>query len=108
MNDRNIEFSGNIVKKYLDRMINQFYKILPLKENKESSLNRYMESLQREMLGCKELVKQIGEDGAYLSLLSILQYLIDNDCEVKVVRSEVFKAIRLCENLKNRYEDKEE
>lgn len=103
MTNKNIELSNAVIKKYLGLMIGRFYKILPIKEDGEPSLIKYMESFQREMLGCKSLVAALNNDGEYLTLLSILQYLIDNDCSTEIVRSEVFKAIRVCEKLQERY-----
>jgi hypothetical protein len=63
-----------------------------------------MESLQAEVLGCEALVETIKADSMFLSLVSILQYLIDHtESEVIVFRREVFKAISICNKLKARY-----
>ena len=73
-------------------------------------LNNYLRtlvnlrSLQAELLGCKELVEAIHEDPMFLSLISILQYLIDTpSCPTPVVKREVFKAISICNKLKAKY-----
>lgn len=92
-----------LVNKYMESLIGQFYKILPIKENDDSTLIDYMKSLQREMIGCNELIIALNHDSIYLRLLSILQYLIDSDCSVKTVKSEVFKAINLCKKLYKKY-----
>lgn len=93
-----------ILNNYLRALINLFFKILPLKETGECSLGTYMQSLQAELLGCQSLVEAIQEDPMFLSLISILQYLIDNpDCDVAFVRREVFRAISICNKLKDRY-----
>lgn len=93
---------------YLDEMVNKFFKILPMKESNEPSLYEYMSSLQVELIGCEGVIKALHEDARYLTLISILQYLIDNDCEVKVVKREVFKAISLCKKLRKKYSDTKE
>ena len=93
----------NMVDKYLDRLVNQFFKILPIKENGEPSLYEFMKSLQAELLGFKGLMDQIGNDSMYLTLLSILQFLIENECEIPVVKREVFKAISICKKLRIKY-----
>ena len=103
MTKHSIEVPDMMAQKYLNALIGQFYKILPIRESGEPTLKFYMESLQREMLGCKELMDTIGYDELYLSLLSILQYMIDNDCEVAVVKSDVFKAINICKKLQKKY-----
>lgn len=73
-------------------------------ESKEESLPTYLESLQIELLGCKELIVAINNDSYYLVLLSILQYFIDNpDASVRVVKREVFRAISICNRLKACY-----
>lgn len=93
-----------VLNNYLRALINLFFKILPIRESGESSLDTYMRSLQSELLGCKELVVAIHEDPMFLSLISILQYLIDNPtCSVSTVKREVFKAISICNKLKAKY-----
>lgn len=100
---QNIDLPKNLVQKYLQSLIGQFYKILPIKESGEPSLGKYMDGLQREMIGCQSLIIALDYDELYLSLLSILQYLIEHDCEVQTVRCEVFKAINICKKLQKKY-----
>lgn len=103
-----MELSGSVLSNYFRSLVNMFFKILPIKEAVqecgEASLVTYMQSLQMELLGCKGLVVAIDNDPLYLSLLSILQYMIDHPaCETSVVRREVFRAISICNKLKTRY-----
>lgn len=89
---------------YLRSLVNRFFKILPIKEDGEESLETYMRSLQAELLGCKELIAAINGDPLFMSLLNILQYLIDNpECSQPVVKREVFRAISICNKLKAKY-----
>lgn len=89
---------------YFKNLVNLFFKILPIREKEESSLVTYMRSLQIEMLGCKSLIIALNNDPYYLTLLSILQYLIDNpDCAVHKVKREVFRAISICNKLTAKY-----
>lgn len=93
-----------MLSNYFRTLVNLFFKILPIWENGESSLNTYMRSLQAELLGCKELIEAIHDDPLLLTLVSILQYFIDNpDIELSTVRREVFRAISICNKLKARY-----
>ena len=103
MTIRNIELPDKVVQKYLKALIGQFYKILPIKESGEPSLNKYMQSLQREMLGCQNLIIALNTDELFLSLLAVLQYLIENDCDTSTVKCEVFKAINICKKLQKKY-----
>lgn len=93
-----------VLENYLRNLVNLFYKILPLRENEQPTLGTYMQSLQVELIGCKSLITALHEDSMFLSLLSILQYLIDDqNGEVSVYKREVFKAISICNKLRNRY-----
>lgn len=94
-----------LLSNYFRNLVNQFFKILPMRENNEESSTVYMQSLQLELLGCKELILEIKSNPLFLTLVSILQYLIDNpDCEIHVVKREVFRAISICNKLKSIYE----
>lgn len=93
-----------LLENYFRSLVNSFFKILPIRESEEPSLSVYMESLQLELIGCKNFICGLDEDSSMLSLISILQYLIDNpDCPVSTVKREVFKAINICNKMKDRY-----
>ena len=98
------EISRKMTVSRVDELINQFYKILPMKENGSTTLTQYISSLLREMLGMKELMLEWHEDGWYVSLCGILQHLLDNPgCGTDVVRSDVFKAINMIKLLQKKY-----
>lgn len=93
-----------LLDNYLKNLVNQFFKILPMREDEEETLVVYIRSLQSELLGFKELVDYLKSDSLYVTLLSILQYMIDNpECPVDDVRREVFRAISICNKLRYRY-----
>lgn len=97
---------GELLYNYFRTLVNHFFKILPIRENEEESLETYVRSLQLELFGCRELIPELHKNSFYLSLLSILQYLIDNpDCDVRTVRREVFRAISICNKLKAIYSE---
>lgn len=99
-----VPMDAKILNNYFRTLINHFFKILPIWESGEGSLSIYMKSLQSELLGCKELIEAIHEDSLFLSLISILQYLLDHpESDVAFVRREVFRAISICNKLKERY-----
>ena len=96
--------SQQLLYNYFKNLVNSFFKILPIKEEKPETLGIYMESLQKELIGCKHLVVGISEEPSFLSLLAILQYLIDYpECTQREVKREVFRAISLCNKLKATY-----
>jgi predicted transcriptional regulator len=47
--------TGELLRNYFRNLVNQFFKILPMRENGEDSLCVYMTSLQAELIGCKSL-----------------------------------------------------
>lgn len=94
----------NLLQNYFQNLVNQFFKILPMRENNESTLIIYMKSLQSELLGCEGFIPEFKENALFLTLLSILQYLIDNPrCEVINVKRHVFRAISVCNKLESMY-----
>ena len=100
--------SNELMSNYLHTLVNRLFKILPIREQNDASLPVYVQSLQVELLGCQNLITTFKNDAVFLTLLSILQYLIDNpDCSVRTVRREVFHAISLCNKLKANYLDSE-
>ncbi len=85
---------------YFDNLVNQFFKILPMRENGEDSVFIFMRSLQVELIGYCNLVTSFKKNHYYLTLLSILEYLIDTpDCAIEDVKREVFKAINICKHI---------
>lgn len=85
---------------YVSSLVNCFYKILPMREDGEPSLQLYMEGLRRELIGCGGLIPALGEESMYITLLCILQSFIDHpDMAVADVKRDVFRAITICKNL---------
>lgn len=98
---------SGVLHNYFSTLVNRFFKILPIREQNEESLTTYMRSLQVELLGCKEFVNALHNDALYLTLLAILQYLIDTpECTIREVRREVFRSISICNKLKAQYMSK--
>lgn len=95
---------NTLICNYFHSLVNCFFKILPLRESEEDTLEVYIDSLKLEMTGCGELMQDICYDPQYMTLLSILQYFSDHpDCETAVVRREVFRAIRICNKIAQKY-----
>lgn len=99
-----VPMNTTMLSGYMRSLVNRFFKILPIRESGEGSLETYMRSLQLELLGFNELIVAVHEDFEFVSLLNILQYLIDNpECSLVVVKREVFRAISICNKLKAKY-----
>lgn len=97
---RNNEFlSEGFLKDYFIGLKGKFYKILPMKESNDPTLEQYMKGLEKELIGCHSYLALSSLGGEFTSLLCMLRYLIITDCDVKTVKGEVFKAIEVCEKL---------
>lgn len=93
-----------LVAGYFSSLVNRVFKILPIKEREEKTLETYLDSLSMELLGCKSLIPSLGDDGAYLSILASIRYIHDNpDLPLPIVRREVFRTISVCKKIEGRY-----
>ena len=96
-----------LMQEYFSKLVNKFFKILPMMENGEKSIETYIESLQVELLGCKDLIAALNYDPLYLSLLGILEWLriniYDDSFSFKRKRREIFNAISVCKKLEIQY-----
>lgn len=97
--------SAVLLEHYFRNLVNQVYKILPMRENGTESLGKYIWRLEAELIGGQSLVDDLREDAYYGSLLNILQYLGDygEHCSNEQVKQLVFEGISLCEKLSRRY-----
>ena len=106
-----ITVEETLVSKYFNSLVNKIFKILPIIENGEESITVYMESLGVELVGFQSLLPTVGEDPAFLSLLSIYQWIADNtadtDNNYKAIRREVFHAISLCKKMQAQFSSTE-
>lgn len=88
---------------YFDYLIGKTYKILPMREEKCPTLEKYLENYERELIGNKELITVLSDEPRFITVISTIQYLIDSEYSTDVCRKEVFKCIRILEEIKNKY-----
>lgn len=102
-----VSIDSSILANYFRTLVGLFFKILPLRESNEPTLGKYVHSLQCELIGCNRLISIIEFDGRFMELISILQYFLDNpDCDVDIVKREVFRVISILNNLSTKYGEK--
>ncbi len=101
------EISNQLIASYISRLVDRFYKILPLKEEGEVTLPRYLEGLAGELLGFQRLSEDFNTEERFITLLSILQYMIDYHPGIKRTRTEVFRAIKILKDLQDKYAHEE-
>lgn len=105
MTELDMEMTGRMISNYFYALVNRFYKILPMKESGEPTLTKYISSLKREMIGCRDLIQAIQNDGRFLALIATLEYLEAHhgDEDNSVVKSEVFRCIGIIKQLRRQY-----
>lgn len=89
--------------RYFEFLINKTYKILPLKEEKSDTLKSYLESYQRELIGNIDLVPLLVDEPKFITVLNTMQFLISEEYSDKVCKREVFKCIRILEEINEKY-----
>lgn len=93
------DLPNEVVMSYLDGLIGKVWKVLPLKDANSNTIEKYLKSLLRELVGNKELVFKLKDNQDISSILGTLQNLINED-DSSVYRSDVFKVINLIKRLK--------
>lgn len=88
---------------YLDFLVGRVWKILPMTEENNSSLQSYMEGLQRELIGNMNLIESLKYDGYFIILLNKIEYLISGDYSHEICRKEVFECVNIIKKLSERY-----
>lgn len=94
------------VKVYLDTLLtNSIYKILPLYEEEDFGLEKYISSLLIELYGFEKMFKI--DEVEYVSLVSNLEGIkieITKPMNKKVVKREVFRCMDIVKRLSNKLE----
>ena len=97
-------FDEKSFQNYLKFLIGQLYKSLCLKEDNSETLLSFLESLNRELIGSKELITALKNDARFISLMCKVQYLIsDTKVDHKVFKKEIFSCISLIQKLQKKY-----
>lgn len=89
--------------RYFNFLINKTYKILPLKEENSDTLKSYLESYLRELIGNKDLVSVLVDEPRFITVLNTMQFLISEEYSDRVCKREVFKCIRILEEINEKY-----
>lgn len=85
--------------KYFDSLVSRIFKLLPIRENNVDTLETYTSSLLNELIGLTYVAEATEHDPKYLSIISTLGFLANNEVDVGAYRREVFKMISLCNKL---------
>lgn len=93
----NINFSTEVLNKTIIRLINQIWKLIPMRENKED-WQKQLETIIIEIIGLSEIFKN---NSIFLQLLSKLEGLKKIELSFDIYRKTVFELISLLQELKN-------
>lgn len=84
---------------YLKALVDKVYKILPMKEENSETLQCYLTGLTHELVGAYQLHFSLVDEPRFLGVIHIVKYLETSDYDTATCKREVFKAIRLIQNI---------
>ena len=90
-----IEFSSEEIQAHIHRLTNQFWKLIPMRENNEDWLKQ-LDTVIIEVAG----LSNIFEGSAFLQLLAKLEGLRIVDINFDLYRKTVFECISLLRSIK--------
>lgn len=94
MTKYNFDIDNNLINTNINRLTNQIWKLIPMRENEEDWLSQ-LNTVIIELTG----LGQIFNDSQYLILLSKLEGLKNIEIEFPIYRKTVFEAITLLRGL---------
>ena len=93
----NIEFSDSVIQADINRLTNQLWKLIPMRENNENWESQ-LETVLIEIAGLNSLFNA-GEE--FLILLSKLEGLRETETDFSIYRKTVFECISLLREMRN-------
>ena len=93
----NIEFSDSVIQADINRLTNQLWKLIPMRENNENWESQ-LETVLIEIAGLNSLFNA-GEE--FLILLSKLEGLRKTETDFSIYRKTVFECISLLREMRN-------
>lgn len=94
MTKYNFDIDNNLINTNINRLTNQIWKLIPMRENEEDWLSQ-LNTVIIELTGLGEIFN----DSQYLILLSKLEGLKTIEIEFPIYRKTVFEAITLLRGL---------
>lgn len=95
----NLDISSDTIQKNLKRIVNQIYKLLPLREEKED-WEKPLSTLMEELAGMNNLL--IGEQQLFFSLLCKMEGLfqLTQEQDFLLYRRTIFECLSLLDEIK--------
>lgn len=98
-----------ILSAYMEKLVGRVYKILPMFEERDGGLYKYIDSLSNELLGLQKIIVDLGAENEFVILVSTLRFLSDyigHDSDKKKIRREVFKCIDVVKKISVKFDAK--
>lgn len=100
MNTKYGHVDDNSLDKYFDRLVGKIFKLLPLREENNSTINFYLESLLYELVGGQNLFPELKSNDSFVNLLMSLESLKFID-KLDSYKRKVFECINIAKKLKD-------
>lgn len=92
-----------ILSNYLNKLVDRLYKILPLYEEKNRGLFRYVQSVIFELEGFRDRYPDIGSMPDFESVMNTLEEISNQSilfsADKKLIKSEVFRIIGIIKKI---------
>lgn len=89
-----------MVHEFLKSLINQIFKMLPLKEEQNPYL-KYIEGVLVQVQGAQNTYPVLKSNAKYISVMNTLQFFSCNEFTHTQCRQEVFRCIHTIEHLQS-------
>lgn len=91
------------MSQYFNYLVGKTFKILPLFEENSPTLTAYIKSYQRELIGGKQLFKQLADEPKFITLLLTIEYLANGEYDHDTCKSEVLKCTNIINDINDKY-----
>lgn len=91
------------LSQYFNSLVGKTFKILPLYEEESPTLNTYIKSFQRELIGNSRLFQELNREPKFITLLSTIEFLASSDYDHDTCKSEVLKCTNIINDINNKY-----
>ena len=100
LNKYELDFPKNSIAANVTRLINQMWKLIPMRENQEN-WQKQLDTVLLEIVGLSEIFLQ---NPQFLQLLAKLEGLRTEEISFNLYRKTVFEAISLLQEINRNYE----
>lgn len=90
-------------RNYFNYLIGKVWKILPMNDNNDRTLHKYIDSLQRELIGNIHLIEDLRCDGYFITLVNKIEFLNSEEYTKQVCKTEVFACIDLIKKIMEKH-----